>query len=350
MRTFHCSRLFLLAIVLLIVPASLCADVFISVGYAPPLLPVYEQPPCPAEGYIWTPGYWAYGPYGYYWVPGTWVLAPVVGYLWTPGYWGWGGSAFLWHPGYWGPRVGFYGGVNYGYGYNGYGYNGGYWRDRAFYYNRSVNNVNVVNVRNVYNTTVVNNVTVNRVSYNGGKGGLAARPTAAQQAALRERHVSATSLQVQHEQTARQNRSLLATENHGRPPIAATSKPAAFHESGVVAARNAPVNTAAPPAHGNVARPNETNVPRPGNPNATAPHPATAPRPETTARPAPRVASPPREQERENPYRGNAAPHVEKAPAMHASKPEQQPREVPRPPAYEKQAQPASHVKEPPAR
>ena len=27
----------------------------------PPPLPVYEQPPCPVEGYIWTPGYWAWG-------------------------------------------------------------------------------------------------------------------------------------------------------------------------------------------------------------------------------------------------------------------------------------------------
>src|SRR5271165_2994273 len=44
----------------------------------------------PGEGYIWTPGYWAYD-YDYndnYWVPGTWVLAPQVGYLWTPPYWG----------------------------------------------------------------------------------------------------------------------------------------------------------------------------------------------------------------------------------------------------------------------
>ena len=34
----------------------------ITVGFAPPDLPVYEQPICPEEGYIWTPGYWAYDP------------------------------------------------------------------------------------------------------------------------------------------------------------------------------------------------------------------------------------------------------------------------------------------------
>ena len=63
----------------------------VSVSIAPPELPVYEQPICPGDGYIWTPGYWAYDPAdGYYWVPGTWVEAPEVGFLWTPGYWGWG--------------------------------------------------------------------------------------------------------------------------------------------------------------------------------------------------------------------------------------------------------------------
>src|SRR5271165_4640125 len=63
----------------------------ISVSFAPPALPVYEQPLCPADGYLWTPGYWAYDDdNGYYWVPGTWVEVPQVGFLWTPGYWGWG--------------------------------------------------------------------------------------------------------------------------------------------------------------------------------------------------------------------------------------------------------------------
>src|SRR5438874_12910873 len=66
------------------------AQMGISVSFGPPALPVYEQPLCPGEGYIWTPGYWAYDyDFGdYYWVPGTWVPAPRVGYFWTPGYWG----------------------------------------------------------------------------------------------------------------------------------------------------------------------------------------------------------------------------------------------------------------------
>ena len=34
---------------------------FVSITIAPPVLPVYVQPAIPAPGYIWTPGYWAYG-------------------------------------------------------------------------------------------------------------------------------------------------------------------------------------------------------------------------------------------------------------------------------------------------
>lgn len=94
-------RCLLLALLMLVSLRSLSAQVAISVSFGPPALPVYEQPLCPAEGYIWTPGYWAWDPdYGdYYWVPGTWVLAPEVGYLWTPPWWGWEGGAFLFHTG-----------------------------------------------------------------------------------------------------------------------------------------------------------------------------------------------------------------------------------------------------------
>jgi hypothetical protein len=49
------------------------AQVGISIGIAPPPIPIYEQPYAPAAGYIWTPGYWGYDS-GYYWVPGVWVL------------------------------------------------------------------------------------------------------------------------------------------------------------------------------------------------------------------------------------------------------------------------------------
>src|SRR5580765_4214785 len=167
----------------------------ISVRVGPPPLPVYAQPICPGPGYIWTPGYWAWDDDdGYYWVPGTWVVAPV-GMLWTPGYWGWGGGFYLWHAGYWGPHVGFYGGINYGFGYGGVGFFGGEWRSGRFYYNRSVTNVSVTNVTNVYNRTVVVNNT-RTTSFNGGTGGVEARPTAQEEAAAREQHTPASETQA----------------------------------------------------------------------------------------------------------------------------------------------------------
>src|SRR5712664_3969125 len=83
----------LLAVGSLAIPAQSRAQVAvgISVQFGPPALPVYKQPICPGDGYIWTPGYWAWDreDEDYYWVPGTWVEAPEVGFLWTPGYWGW---------------------------------------------------------------------------------------------------------------------------------------------------------------------------------------------------------------------------------------------------------------------
>ena len=188
MRTKYIVRLLLLALVMFAIPAtvptaSASFGIGISVGIAPPPLPVYAQPICPGDGYIWTPGYWAYADSGYYWVPGTWVIPPRIGFLWTPGYWGWGGAGFFWHIGYWGPHVGFYGGVNYGFGYGGFGYQGGYWNHNHFFYNRSVNNVNIRNVHNVYNRTVINDRNVSRVSYNGGRGGIGARPASGELAA-----------------------------------------------------------------------------------------------------------------------------------------------------------------------
>jgi WXXGXW repeat (2 copies) len=249
MHSGKLAGLFLLTLFSVVIPAATAAQVAvgISVHIGPPALPVYVQPVCPAPGYIWTPGYWAYGPDGYYWVPGTWVLAPTPGYLWTPGYWGWGGGVYVWHAGYWGPHVGFYGGINYGFGYGGVGFVGGEWRGGVFHYNTAVTNVNTTIIHNTYvNKTVVNNVTVNRVSYNGGAGGITARPNSAELAAEHEHHVAATSMQTQHEQMARNDRTMLASENHGRPAIAATARPGQFHGQGVVAARSESSNANPP--------------------------------------------------------------------------------------------------------
>lgn len=184
-----------------------------------------------------TPGYWAWDDVdGYYWVPGTWVVAPV-GMLWTPGYWGWDAGFYRWHRGYWGPHIGFYGGINYGFGYTGAGFFGGEWRGGAFFYNRSVMNVNVTRITNVYERTVV--VNNNHVAFNGGEGGVEARPTPEEERFASERHTAPLASQVRHERLASQNKALFARENQGRPAIAATGRPGVFKGHDVVAAREA---------------------------------------------------------------------------------------------------------------
>src|SRR5580700_7164146 len=247
----------------------------VAITIGPPALPVYEQPVCPGDGYIWTPGYWYWDDDAadYFWVPGTWVMSPEVGFLWTPGWWGWGGEAFVFNEGYWGPEVGFYGGVNYGFGYFGVGFAGGRWDNGHFFYNRAVANVNVTNIHNVYNTTIVNNTTINRVSYNGGNGGIEARPTAQEEAAARERHVPPVAAQTQHVQTARSNPQLRASVNQGKPPIAATEKPGEFSGHSVMAAKEAgaPYH---PPADRASTEPKGNE--QPGRPEEGNSHPATA--------------------------------------------------------------------------
>ena len=212
-----------------LLPAQANAAVVISVGFAPPVLPVYAQPLCPGPGYLWTPGYWAYGSDGYYWVPGVWVQPPTVGVLWTPAWWGWERGAYVFHAGYWGPHVGFYGGVNYGFGYGGVGFVGGEWRGGAFFYNRSVANIDVVHVTNVYvrNVTVVNHSTV---AFNGGAGGIQARPTAQETAWSHEQHFQPTANQMSHQSFSAQNRSQWASVNHGRPTVSAAASVGAFHD------------------------------------------------------------------------------------------------------------------------
>src|SRR3984957_6533396 len=186
MKLTNLVRKVVVGAALVMAPAASFAGVFISVGFAPPVLPVYVQPVAPGDGYLWNPGYWAYGPEGYYWVPGVWVRPPSVGVLWTPGYWGWGGSAFIFHEGYWGPHVGFYGGINYGFGYGGVGFFGGRWEGGHFAYNTAVMNVNRGMIHNTYVENVHINNVGNHTSFNGGRGGLNARPGQQEMAAEHE--------------------------------------------------------------------------------------------------------------------------------------------------------------------
>jgi VHL beta domain/WXXGXW repeat (2 copies) len=191
-----------------------------AVTVAPPEIPMDEQPPPPAENVVWTPGYWAWNEdvSDYYWVSGTWTDAPIVGYLWTPGYWVAQRGVFAWRAGYWGPHVGFYGGVNYGYGYFGRGFVAGSWRDGRMMYNNAVTNASIT-----------------RVSYSGG--GTSARPNAAELAAATEYHTPPTATQLQQLHMAHSNPAMRASLNNGHPSIGAAS-PA-----------GQTVNASAPPAH-----------------------------------------------------------------------------------------------------
>ncbi|HKN60991.1 MAG TPA: YXWGXW repeat-containing protein [Candidatus Acidoferrales bacterium] len=302
MRKTHIIYILLVAALMLVLPATSSAQIAvgISVHIGPPILPVYAQPICPGAGYLWTPGYWSYGDAGYYWVPGTWVIAPV-GMLWTPGYWGWGGGAYLWHVGYWGPHIGFYGGINYGFGYGGVGFVGGRWNGGVFAYNTAVMHVDTTVIhttyvdRTVVNTTVVNN----HVAFNGGAGGVQAQPTAAETAAANEQHVPPTAEQTQHEHAASTNTALRYSENHGQPAVAASAHAGEFTGHGVVAARASfhPPANSTNGSHGttntSTVKTNSTNSGQ-GN-SANGGHPSSKP----PAHPAKEAKNPPPPKEKE---------------------------------------------------
>jgi WXXGXW repeat (2 copies) len=319
----------------LMVPAQAQIAVDVSVDVAPPPLPYYEQPPLPAEGYVWAPGYWAWDSVAldYYWIPGTWVEPPQPELLWTPAWWGWGDGRYGFHPGYWGREVGFYGGVDYGFGYTGEGYYGGRWDHGVFFYNRTVNNFSNVRITNVYDQTVVINNSASRVSFNGGNGGIQMRPTPQQEAFARERHIEATPVQRQHAEIASKDRSLFSKQNHGEPAVAATPRAGVLQGEGVVRASRTPVAPGRPgqpqetPGH-ELSRPNEP--PRPGEP----------PRVNETGR-----EPPPRVEEKVPAVEPRRAP--QEAPRAEPPRVEPRPEARPEPPkAEERMAPPAPRVEE----
>jgi hypothetical protein len=319
-------RRFVLGAALLVaVPAASFAQfaISISVHTPPPPLVVYAQPPLPAEGYIWTPGYWAYSDEaGYYWVPGVWVQPPTVGVYWTPAWWGFEGGVYGFHPGYWGPHVGYYGGINYGFGYTGIGFGGGMWVGGRFSYNSAVANFGGVHVTNVYvNRTVINTTVVNHASFNG-PGGYNARPRPEELQYAHEQHFQPTAQQQQHFETAAHTPEQRFSANGGHPAVIAARSPEAFHQQ--VAARgavnnpgterggfgnNRPVPAARPEE--NIARPQpaarpEENVGRPqaqpARPQAQEPRPQPAPHAQAP-HPAPRESHPAPKKEEEHPKR-----------------------------------------------
>ncbi len=267
-------------------------DLSLSIQVAPPELPVYSQPPCPYDGYMWTPGYWAYNTGGYYWVPGVWVYPPTPGFLWTPSYWAFSGGYYGWHSGYWGEHVGFYGGVNYGYGYGGVGFGGGRWEGRSFHYNTAVMNVNTTVIHNTYQDRAVINTANNRTSFNGA-GGISSRPTNEEQTAMHERHENPTAEQTSHHLNAGKDNNQLATVNHGHPSTMA-----------VKSVKDVRINQEGP-----VSKPMPSNNPEPGRTREHEEH--TAKPNSTSTMPAIRPLEHPRvnpSEQHVNPKRQSASP------------------------------------------
>jgi hypothetical protein len=349
----------------------------------PPPLPDYEQPMAPGPDYLWAPGYWGWGPDGYYWVPGYWVEAPYVGALWTPGYWGYGGGFYRFHHGFWGLHIGFYGGIDYGFGYTGYGYDGGYWNGGSFFYNTAYNRVDRNVVRNVY---VHGNGGGGRftggVSYNGGRGGVQASPRPAEIAVMHEQRRAPMPAQVALQQQSAQNRQQLYSQNKGRPAAAVSARAIASNH-----AMPAPLPRVAAPAAGRGAQQNgaqpqnrpglEQRGPqaqpqgRPQNqPEARTAQPQNRaqpqlqnraqPQPQNRAQPQPeaRPAQPQNRAQPEPQYRPQAQPQPEARPAQPQNRaqpaqprPQAQPQPQARPaqPQYrpQAQAQPAARPAQP---
>ena len=213
-----------LALVLLsLIPAAAMSQVSVGIGIgvaihaAPPPLPVYVQPPIPGDGLHVDTGLLGMGS-GRLLLGAGRVGAPAYGWrtldarlLGLHGRRLWLASRLL------GSHVGFYGGVNYGFGYGGVGFAGGAWRGGAFAYNSAVMNVGEGVVHNTYiDRTVVNNTVVNRTSFNGA-GGVMARPTSFEQSAMNEHHFEPTGMQTQHFNAAANDPGQRFSANGGRP-------------------------------------------------------------------------------------------------------------------------------------
>ena len=197
-------------------PASSSAYIGISVGFAPPAIPIYTQPYCPGPGYYWVPGYWGWNGFDYYWIPGYWAFPPRIGLYWTPGYWGYDGGRYFFNDGYWGPTVGFYGGINYGYGYTGVGYWGAQWAGSTLRYNTAVTRVNTTVIKNTYVNNNFVTATNSRASFNG-PGGVTAKATAQEQAVAKAERIAPTSEQRSRVEAAKKDPALQFANNRGKP-------------------------------------------------------------------------------------------------------------------------------------
>jgi hypothetical protein len=202
------------------------------------------------------------------------------------------------------------------------------------------------------NRTVINNVRMNRVSYNGGRGGLTARPSAAQRTYANQRRSGPTPMQARQREAAMRDPAQRVKSNRGRPAVFATQRvghfsgPHAVRESGTPRQRSmahpenrsgrfvqAPHDRAATPQREPMnAAPNRPERGRAVAPPRNERAPASAPRPEMqraypNARPQPQM----RREQRSRPnamqqppprHSGQGAPrHQPQARGNHGKKP-----------------------------
>lgn len=325
MQHLRSVRWLLLALFLSVFAVSSHAQFSISANFGPPPLPVYEQPPCPEPGLMWTPGYWAWDPdqASYYWIPGAWVSAPAPGLLWTPGYWGWERGRFFFHEGYWAPHVGYYGGVNYGFGYGGIGFAGGEWHGDHFFYNSAVMHVDHRFVHETFEDRnrvergfVERN---NHVAFSGGPGGIRHEPGPEERFAEHDRHMDRSPFQHSHEQAAHSDRDSFANRNGGHPahPFAERPLGADTHSMPMNDRNNSAHGGWTPPshsqpapqsqpsadrnnsAHGGGTQPNRAQ-PAPASRPASPSQPAPASRPAPQSRPAPAAQHTPKDDHKDD--------------------------------------------------
>ena len=202
-----------------------------------------------------------------------------------------------------GPHIGFYGGINYGFGYIGIGFVGGYWNHDRYFYNRAVTNVNVTHITNVYtHNVVVNNIDNRRISYNGGPNGIRRMADPREAAARNEAHIPPTAAQRLRALGRRRSRAVLraqpgppAARLHGARPPGAGSRP-----------DGAPSPGAGPRGdrHNDSGLRSTSTAPRPDqNPGGPGPRPN-----ERAAPPQGREAQPPRPQVQAPPQVREQAP------------------------------------------
>ena len=104
-----------------------------------------------------------------------------------------------------------------------------------FAYNTAVVHVNNVYIHNTYvdRTVVERNTIVNehRVAYSGGPGGINHQPLPEERNAMHEQHMGATSVQQQHMQAARSDKSFYAKNNGGHPQTMAAARPMGYNSN-----------------------------------------------------------------------------------------------------------------------